>query len=137
MPYLKITTSKPIDAEPKLKLLKAASKTIAAELGKPEQYMMVSAETPVSMLFGGSDAPCAFLELRGIGLPISRTEKLSQVLCALVESHAGIPQAGSTSISPMSPPTSGAGTARPSEQSQRDVDFSQISRRVEPPVPGY
>ncbi len=91
MPYLKITTSKPIDAEPKLKLLKAASKTIAAELGKPEQYMMVSAETPVSMLFGGSDAPCAFLELRGIGLPISRTEKLSQVLCALVESHAGIP----------------------------------------------
>ena len=90
MPYLKITTSQPIGAERKHHLLKAASKMVAAELGKPEQYMMVSAETAVPMLFGGNDAPCAFLELRGIGLPISRTEKLSQVLCALMESRAGI-----------------------------------------------
>ena len=90
MPYLKITTNKSIDAEPKLKLLKAASKAVAAELGKPEQYMMVSAESQSAMLFGGNDAPCAFLELRGIGLPISKTEKLSQLLCSLVESHAGI-----------------------------------------------
>jgi phenylpyruvate tautomerase len=91
MPYLKITTNKSIDDDPKNKLLKAASKTIAAELGKPEQYMMVSIEPPAAMLFGGVDAPCAFLELRAIGLPISRTEKLSQLLCSLVESHAGIP----------------------------------------------
>lgn len=91
MPYLKITTNKSIDAEPKSKLLKTLSKTIAAELAKPEQYMMVSIEPPAAMSFAGSDAPCAFLELRGIGLPISRTEKLSQILCALMESHAGIP----------------------------------------------
>jgi phenylpyruvate tautomerase PptA (4-oxalocrotonate tautomerase family) len=92
MPYLKITTSQPIGAERKHHLLKAASKMVAAELGKPEQYMMVSAETPVSMLFAGTDAPCAFLELRGIGLPESKAGKLSQLLCALVESQAGIPQ---------------------------------------------
>ena len=91
MPYLRITTNKSIDAESKTKLLKTLSKTIAAELAKPEQYMMVSLESPVPMLFGGIDAPCAFLELRGIGLPVSRTEKLSQLLCSLVESHAGIP----------------------------------------------
>ena len=92
MPYLRITTNKPIDVEPKHDLLKAASKMVAAELGKPEQYMMVSAETPVSMLFAGTDAPCAFLELRGLGLPESKTGKLSQLLCGLMESHAGIPQ---------------------------------------------
>jgi phenylpyruvate tautomerase PptA (4-oxalocrotonate tautomerase family) len=92
MPYLKITTSQSIDAERKQNLLKAASKAVAAELGKPEQYMMVSVETPVSMLFGGTDKPCAFLELRGIGLPQSKTGKLSQLLGSLVESHTGIPQ---------------------------------------------
>jgi len=91
MPYLKITTNKSIDAEPKNKLLKTLSKTIAAELAKPEQYMMVSIEPPAAMLFGGADAPCAFLELRGIGLPVSKTEKLSQILCALMESRGGIP----------------------------------------------
>jgi phenylpyruvate tautomerase PptA (4-oxalocrotonate tautomerase family) len=92
MPYLKITTSQAIDAERKHNLLKAASKAVAAELGKPEQYMMVSAETPVSMLFAGTDKPCAFLELRGIGLPESKTGKLSQLLCSLVESQLKIPQ---------------------------------------------
>jgi phenylpyruvate tautomerase len=92
MPYLKITTSRSIDAEQKQNLLKAASKAVAAELGKPEQYMMVSAETPISMLFAGTDAPCAFLELRGIGLPESKTGKLSQLLCGLMESKIGIPE---------------------------------------------
>jgi phenylpyruvate tautomerase PptA (4-oxalocrotonate tautomerase family) len=90
MPYLKITTNKSIDAERKHNLLKAASKMVAAELGKPEQYMMVSAETPVSMLFAGTEEPCAFLELRGIGVPESKTGKLSQLLCGLVESETGI-----------------------------------------------
>lgn len=92
MPYLRITTSQSIDAERKQNLLKAASKMVAAELGKPEQYMMVSAETPVAMLFAGTDKPCAFLELRGIGLPESKAGKLSQLLCDLLESQIGIPQ---------------------------------------------
>jgi phenylpyruvate tautomerase len=65
---------------------------VASELGKPEQYMMVSVESPVSMLFAGTNEPCAFLELRGIGLPESKTGKLSQLLCGLVESQTGIPR---------------------------------------------
>ena len=53
--------------------------------------MMVSAETPVAMLFAGTDSPCAFLELRGIGLPESEAGKLSQLLCGLAIPH-GIPK---------------------------------------------
>jgi phenylpyruvate tautomerase PptA (4-oxalocrotonate tautomerase family) len=92
MPYLKITTSQLIDDQQKRELLKTASWLVASELGKPEQYMMVSVETPVVMLFAGNDSPCAFLELRGIGLPESKTGKLSQLLCGLAESHIGIPK---------------------------------------------
>ena len=90
MPYLKITTSKSIDAAAKHNLLKAASKMVASELGKPEQYMMVSVESPVAMLFAGAEEPSAFLELRGIGLPESKTSRLSEGLCQMIESHLGV-----------------------------------------------
>jgi phenylpyruvate tautomerase PptA (4-oxalocrotonate tautomerase family) len=92
MPYLKITTSKSVDAPVKHRILTTASKMVAAELGKPEQYMMVSLESPVQMVFAGTEEPCAFLELRGIGLPESKTGKLSQLLCRMVESELGIRQ---------------------------------------------
>ena len=90
MPYLKITTSKSIDAGQKHNLLKAASRMVATELSKPEQYVMVSVESSVQMQFAGTEELCAFLELRGIELPESKTGKLSQLLCGLVETQTGI-----------------------------------------------
>jgi phenylpyruvate tautomerase PptA (4-oxalocrotonate tautomerase family) len=87
---LKITTNKSIDADRKLNLLKAASKMIATELNKPEQYMMVSVEPPVAMLFAATEEPCAFLDLRGVGLPESKVGRLSQLLCELMESQTGV-----------------------------------------------
>ena len=91
MPYLKITTNKSIDAGQKHNLLKLASRMVASELGKPEQYTMVSVESPVQMLFAGTEEPCAFLELRAIELPESKTGKLSKLLCGLLQSQTGIP----------------------------------------------
>ncbi len=90
MPYLKITTSKSVGAQPLQDLLQASSRLVASELGKPEKYMMVSMGTAAAMLFAGTDEPCAFLELRGIGLPASRTKKLSKLLCQLLESHFAV-----------------------------------------------
>lgn len=90
MPCLRITTSKSIDSERKHNMLKAASKLVATELGKPEEYMMVSIESPISMLFAGTEEPSAFLELRSIGLPEAKAGRLSKLLCELVESQTGI-----------------------------------------------
>ena len=90
MPYLKIIVSKTIDANRKHALLTAASAQVVAALGKPEQYMMVSVEAPVQMLFAGSEEACAFLELRAIGLPKSKAGRLTQLLGELVETHLGI-----------------------------------------------
>ena len=90
MPCLKITTNKSIEAGLKHNLLKAASRMVASELGKPEQYMMVSVEAPVQMLFAGTEELCAFLELRAIGLPQSKTGRLAQLLGELVETQLGI-----------------------------------------------
>ena len=90
MPYLKIQTSKSIDEKAGEALLKKASRLVAKELSKPEDYVMVSFEPAGAMLFAGSAEPAAFLELRAIGLPAKKTGDLSRVLCELVESELGI-----------------------------------------------
>jgi phenylpyruvate tautomerase PptA (4-oxalocrotonate tautomerase family) len=90
MPYLRIQTNvEPAPAE-RAPLLAALSAGVAAALGKDERYVMVALETAVPMLFGGSDAPLAYLELKSIGLP-ARTEELSRRLCQTVGERLGIP----------------------------------------------
>ncbi len=84
MPYLKIQTNQTIAPDEAETLLSEASKLVAEELGKPESYVMVSLAPPVPMLFAGSNEPTAYLELKSIGLPESRTADLSKALCHLM-----------------------------------------------------
>jgi len=91
MPYLKIQSNTAIDESAAASLLGEASKLVASELGKPENYVMVALEPPQPMLFAGSDAPLAYLELKSIGLPDSKTTALSAALCKLMEDRLGIP----------------------------------------------
>lgn len=91
MPYLKIQTNLPLTEAAEQKLMKSASALVADQLGKPETYVMVAIEPDIPMLFAGTDAPTAFLELKGIGLPTSKTKELSQALCRFIEQHLGIP----------------------------------------------
>lgn len=91
MPYLLIRTNKTVAATEQPSLLKKASATVAEALGKPERYVMVSLETDTSMLFAADDSPCAYLELKSIGLPGEQTPKLSATLCGLIGSELAIP----------------------------------------------
>ena len=84
MPYLKIQTNQTVNPEQAQTLITKASKLVASELGKPESYVMVALAPPVPMVFAGSDAPTAYLELKSIGLPESRTADLSKALCGLM-----------------------------------------------------
>ena len=84
MPYLKIQTNQIINPDQADVLISKASKLVASELGKPESYVMVALAPPVPMLFAGSNEPTAYLELKSIGLPESRTADLSKALCHLM-----------------------------------------------------
>jgi phenylpyruvate tautomerase len=84
MPYLKIQTNQPLDDTATQALLAKASQTTASELGKPERYVMVSVHAGTPMMFAGSHDPCAYLELKSLGLPDDITANLSQALCALL-----------------------------------------------------
>ena len=91
MPLLKIETNQPLDTDVQTRLTGKASQQVAALLGKPERYVMVSIEQNPAMLFGGSDEPLAYLELKSIGLPESGTADFSQTLATLLNDELGLP----------------------------------------------
>lgn len=90
MPLLKIQTNQDTRPEQRQALLRAASQEVATLLGKPERYVMVSLEHNDAMLFAGTDAPLAYLELKSIGLPTAKTAALSQALCAITHRELSI-----------------------------------------------
>lgn len=91
MPYLLITTNQKLGRTQEMALLKQCSETVATMLGKPERYVMVSIESGISMLFGADDAPCAYVELKSLGLPEEKSKEYSQTLCALLSEVLSLP----------------------------------------------
>ena len=90
MPYLKIQTNQRLNEAAQHALMKKASATVAEQLGKPENYVMVTVQAGQAMLFAGSNGPLAYLELKSIGLPESATQNLSDSLCSLMAQELGI-----------------------------------------------
>ncbi len=90
MPLLRIQTNRAVAEADQAGLIRQASARVAALLGKPERYVMVTLEHNPAMLFGGSDAPLAYLELKSIGLPANRTGELSKALCELMQQELDI-----------------------------------------------
>jgi phenylpyruvate tautomerase PptA (4-oxalocrotonate tautomerase family) len=91
MPLLRIETNVSLDAANAEALVAQASQAVARELGKPERYVMVTVRPDTPMLMAGTAEPAAFLDLRSIGLPDSKTEALSQAFCQLIEDEIGVP----------------------------------------------
>lgn len=90
MPFLKIQTNQPLDTANQQALMEKASALVAAQLGKPENYVMVAIEAGQNMLFAGTNSPLAYLELKSIGLPESATQDLSNHLCTLMAQELDI-----------------------------------------------
>lgn len=91
MPYLSIRTNHMINEDKQKSFIRKASSVVAKELGKPESYVMVAFTPPQPMVFAGSDAECAFLELKSIGLSEDQAAPLSNALCKLIDKELNIP----------------------------------------------
>jgi phenylpyruvate tautomerase len=92
MPYLKIQTNTGVDEAARTALMAKASQLVSEQLDKPERYVMVAFQACATMLFAGSDAPLAYLELKSIGLPAASTAGLSAALCDLMAQELDIPR---------------------------------------------
>jgi len=90
MPYLSITTNVALSSDAEAAWISEASKIVAAQLGKPEAYVMVSLQK-APVLFAGTGEPAAFLDLRSIGLPHD-CERLAKALAAIAACHGVAPQ---------------------------------------------
>lgn len=91
MPLLRVTTNKIIAESEQKTIIAEISASVAAILNKPESYVMIILQSDSGMLFGGSDAPLAYLELKSLGLPEDRTGEFSSALCSVVSRLMGIP----------------------------------------------
>ena len=90
MPLLKLETTVALTDERKKTLLAALSKAIAETIGKPEQYVMVTASQS-AMLMSGKAGEAAFVDIRSIGgLNGETNRKLSQQICKLLKESLGI-----------------------------------------------
>jgi len=91
MPLLKIQTNVSIEPEARTPLLTRLSQTVATQLSKSERYVMVALQTAAPMLFAGSDAPLAYVEVKSIGLPDAQTPALSAAISEALNAELGIP----------------------------------------------
>jgi phenylpyruvate tautomerase PptA (4-oxalocrotonate tautomerase family) len=90
MPYLSILTNARVADARQSELLAAASRILASQLGKPENYVMVSIAVDQRLAFAGSEEPAAFLELRSIRFPDAKRGSLCTELTDLMAEFCGI-----------------------------------------------
>jgi phenylpyruvate tautomerase len=70
----------------KLDIMKQCSKAICEATGKPEAYIGVSITDKASMIFGGSDAPCALGNMYSIGaIAMESNGKIQAAVTDLLE----------------------------------------------------
>lgn len=91
MPYLAVATNVAPETAATERFMADASATVARLLGKRERYVMVTLRSGQAMLFGGTNAPLAHLELKSLGLDEAQCPNLSAALCDLLQTHFAIP----------------------------------------------
>jgi phenylpyruvate tautomerase len=90
MPLLKLQTTVAIPPDKRKALMSSLSKTMAATIGKPEQYVMVTVDQ-ASIVMSSNEGDAAFVDIRSIGgLTDDVNRKLSQQVCKLLGDSLGI-----------------------------------------------
>lgn len=85
MPFINLNTNIVLAAAQKKGLAHQLSSLASKYLDKPEQWVMCQVNTSLSMCFAGTDAPCAYLECKSIGLTEAQIPPLAEALCALLQ----------------------------------------------------
>lgn len=92
MPFIRVTTNKIVSYDQEKELKSELAKAVAT-IGKPEYYLMVSIDgNDDHMWFGGSDDPCAMVEVNVYGrISQSSYGSLTKSIASSVSKTLGIP----------------------------------------------
>jgi phenylpyruvate tautomerase PptA (4-oxalocrotonate tautomerase family) len=90
VPLLKLETTVVLSGEKQRNLLPSLSKLVAATIGKPEQYVMVT-YTHAAILMSGKEGDAALVEVRSIGgMSDDVNRKLARQVCQWLKDSLGI-----------------------------------------------
>lgn len=92
MPHARIETNLELGKGSAEALAKELSEFTADLLGKPEGFVQTCVAGGLSMTFGGTEAPTAYVTLRSIGLPDSSCPDFAARLCAFVQERLDVSQ---------------------------------------------
>ncbi|TNF36871.1 MAG: hypothetical protein EP329_04555 [Deltaproteobacteria bacterium] len=92
MPTLIVQTNRELTRSEEADAARHGSRVVATLVDKDERWVMVSVRGGVTMTYGGSDAPCAYLELKSLGLAVEACEAVAEGLCVFVEQALGVPR---------------------------------------------
>ena len=91
MPLLSLQTTVVLPEDKRQALLASLSKIVAETIGKPQQYVMVTA-SQTDMRMSGSPGDAALVDVRSIGgLTGDVNRELSRKVCQLLHESLGIP----------------------------------------------
>ena len=92
MPYFSIETNQTIDPAANREFMQKTSGFIAELMGKPEAYVMIAIKPETPLIFGNSEEPAAFVQLKNIGLQQDRCAEFSGKICSFIERELKIPK---------------------------------------------
>jgi len=90
MPYFKIETNHQINATANSELMKKATRFLAEMMGKPEHVIMVTIKPGRPYVFGGTDDPAAFVQIKAVGLEKDRCPEFSKLICNFLEAEISV-----------------------------------------------
>ena len=90
MPYFSIETNKQIDDTLTSNLMKKATSFLAEMMGKPEGVIMVTIKPGMPYVFGGTDDPAAFVQIKAVGLERGKCPEFSKQVCDFLETEIDV-----------------------------------------------
>lgn len=92
MPCAIVESNVNLDVPKAKAFINDVSKTLAKTIGKPEAYCMAGYNHCIAMLMGGSDLPCAFINLSSIGnINAHNNNIVSKALSEVCTKHLEVP----------------------------------------------
>ena len=91
MPYFSIETNKKIDSVVNTELMKKASSFLADMMSKPERAIMVTVKPDMPYIFGGSEDPTAFVQIKAFNLDKTRCPEYSKKVGEFIEAEINVP----------------------------------------------
>ena len=90
MPLVSLHTNAELSKDQEITIARQLSTLASHQLGKPEQWVMIRVAAGQSMIHAGSEALCAYLECKSIGLNEAQIPALSKAISSLLQQQLHI-----------------------------------------------